>query len=216
MEAAKLYEKLGRNLYAMEMYAYCLTNYGLTLGLDEAKKMADCIEEIGAIYKDPLNNIAGKMTEVQKLLGKLDTGKTTQDTEKQIAMVLNDLIQTEEEKQQQQQKSQAKSNGKPKEGEGGEGEPKEGEGKKGSEKGNKPTGTPPKPTSGAKTSATVPGPTARPTKQSEIYDPTKAEGDWSKLPPRDRERLQELAKKAMAERYREIISDYTAKISGAQ
>jgi hypothetical protein len=215
LEAANLYEKLGRNLYAMEMYAYCLTNYGLTLGLDEAKKITDRIEEIGAIYKDPFNTLAAKMEEVHGLLGKLDTGKATQDKEKQIAMVLADLIQTEEEKQQQQQKQSKPGNAKKGQGEGepkeGEGEPKEGEGK--GNKPGQPKGVPKNPTTGAKTSATVPGPTARPNTQGQIYDPTKGEGDWSKLPPRDRERLQELAKKAMAERYRDIISDYTAKIA---
>jgi hypothetical protein len=38
-------------------------------------------------------------------------------------------------------------------------------------------------------------------------------GDWATLPPREKQKLEELRKKVMSERYRDIISKYRTKIS---
>jgi tetratricopeptide (TPR) repeat protein len=217
MESAAIYEELSRFTYAAQMYAFALNNFGVTLD-DEALKLIDKkATEYGAFGKDPLGWAGGVMSEVRKRLEKNDSGKETQDKEQRIVAVITDLIKTAEEQQQQSQsqsQSQARQKGKkPGEGEGeGEGEGQgQGQGKgkgKGPPKGNQ------QPSSPAQTSALVPGAVQRPTKRSEVHNGPE-NGDWATLPPREKQKLEELRKKVMSERYRDIISKYRAKISEA-
>jgi tetratricopeptide (TPR) repeat protein len=211
MESAAIYEELSRFTYAAQMYAFALNNFGVTLDEEALKLIDKKATEYGAFGKDPLGWAGGVMSEVRKRLDKNDSGKETQEKEQKIVAVITDLIKTAEEQQQQGQgqgQSQQRQKGKkPGEGEGeGQGEG-QGQGKsKGPPKGNQ------NPSSPAQTSALVPGAVARPTKRDEVHNGPES-GDWATLPPREKQKLEELRKKVMSERYRDIISKYRTKIS---
>lgn len=212
MESAAIYEELSRFTYAAQMYAFALNNFGVTLDEEALKLIDKKATEYGAFGKDPLGWAGGVMAEVRKRLAKNDSGKETQEKEQRIVAVITDLIKTAEEQQNQQsqgqgQGQQRQKGKKPGEGEGeGEGQG-QGQGKsKGPPKGNQ------NPSSPAQTSALVPGAVARPTKRDEVHSGPES-GDWATLPPREKQKLEELRKKVMSERYRDIISKYRTKIS---
>ena len=213
---------MGRLIYAAEMYAYCLKTYSLTLDQAQFDKMCKKVTDITDLYKDPittLGNLANKMSEVETMLAKADSGKSTQQKEKEIVDILADVIKTAEEKQQQQQQQQQQKNNQG-QGQGPKQEEKEGD-KQGDKPGDKdgkksdkpPQSTPDHVTNPASKSGVVPGEVQRPVKGQAIYNADNQNPDWSDLPPRERQRLQEIAKKAIAERYRQIISDYHSEIA---
>jgi tetratricopeptide (TPR) repeat protein len=109
---AEAYEQLGRLYYAMEMYAYCLQNYGLTISENRLDEIVTRLNTLEETYEDPLGAVAGRMGEVHKLLGKGDTGEKTRDKQQEIVRVLEDLIKTAEENQSRsQQQSSAQDQG---------------------------------------------------------------------------------------------------------
>ena len=218
LDSACIYEKLQRFTYAAQMYAYAVTNYGLTLDDEALKLIEKKVEEYSVFGKNPLGWAGTMMGDVKKRLEKSDSGKETQAKEDKIVAVITDLIKTAEEQQKSSSQSQGKKRERGKKGgcKGascpGCGECK-GQGKgqgKGGKKG-PPKGTQ-QPSSPAQISALVPGAVARPTKRSEVRH-TAEVGDWASLPPRERQKLQQLRKKVMSERYRDIISKYRTKIS---
>ena len=99
MQAAKVYEDINRLQYAMEMYAYCLNNYALTLSEKDSKEITAKIEKFGEIYKDPFGTLATKMGYVETRLADEDSGKATQKKEEEIIALMEDLIKTAEEKE---------------------------------------------------------------------------------------------------------------------
>ena len=212
LESARIYEELKRFTYATQMYAYAVTNYGLTLdaeALDTIEKKVDEYEKFG---KDPLGWAQSMMGQVKNRLDRNDSGKETQAKEEKIVAVITDLIKTAEE---QQKSSQGKGQGQKRQRKK---RPGEGQGQgQGQAQGN--TKGPPKgtnqPSSPARVSALVPGAVARPTKRSEVRN-TAEVGDWANLPPRERQKLEQLRKKLMSERYRDLISKYRTKISERQ
>ena len=213
LEAAKVYEKIHRLQYAMEMYVYCLENYALTLGEKESDSIYETVKKYAKIYSDPFNALAKKMGYVQTRLAAEDSGKDTQKKETEILALLEDLIKTQEEKQSSQPPPPAKCTcgGKGtckacKEAQGkGKGKGKgKGEGK-GKGKGDKPTGN--NPSSPAKVSALVPGKTARPPRDASAHKGI-GDGDWSTLPPREQERIRQMLRKLISERHKDITSDY--------
>jgi hypothetical protein len=148
---------------------------------------------------------------VRGSLDKGDSGKATQGKQEKIIAVITDMIKTAEEKQQSGSNGDGKSRERqPQPGEGeGEGE---GEGKgKGKGQGQQPQGTQ-QPSNPAQVSALVPGPVARPTVQSQTHN-TNETGDWSTLPPRERQKVEQLRTKVMSERYRDLISKYRTKVA---
>lgn len=195
MSSARAYENLGRSLLAMEMYGYCLTNYGLTIDPVEAEKIAAKVDRLYEIYKDPINHLAAQMGNVEKRLTAMDSGKETQKKQKQIVALLEDLIKTAEEQQQQGQSS-GKKKGQKGQGQG---------------KGVKPKGSR-QPSSPAQSSFLVPGRVERPTNLSTTR-PTGGQDDWASMLPRERIRIQEAVYKNMSERYRRIISDYYTRLA---
>lgn len=204
IEAARLYDKMGRFLYAMQMYEYCLQNYSLTLDPPEAEKLLKKIDEMREISKDPLGTLASRMEHVEKRLGGNDSGKVTQTKEQEIVALLEDLIKTVEEKQQQ--KGQGKGN---------QNKQNQGQSQEQTQVAGQPKGSPNKtnnPSNPAQNSVVVPGEVERPTKLSEVHASSEQD-DWSHLPPREQERLRDLARKAIGERYRDIISDYHSKLA---
>jgi len=198
LRAAETYEALGRGTYAMQMYAYCIENYGLTFSNTEAGELADKVEKLAELYEDPMGSVVRLMDEVQKRLARQDSGKETQQKEELVIALLEDLIKTAEEKQQNSQQNQSNSGQDKDKTKGKSGSGKNGKsGSRGAQQ----------PTSPMKDSRLVPGKVERPTKLSTVR-PSAESGDWAKLPPRERQRLQELRKKVISERYRNIISDY--------
>lgn len=217
-KAAAAYEKLGRFRLALEMYTYCLRNYGLTMDDASLNAVAAKIEEYDGIYKDPMNTVAGWMGDVQERLAAVDSGKDTRDKQTEIVALLEDLIKTAEEQQQQQQQKQEEEDKKKKKkpcpscgkkGCSGGGKcPGQGQGNKPGRmaKGGK------QPTKPMPHSMLVPGRVNRPNGGGSIR-PTTETGDWANLPPRERDRIEQLRKKLMPERYRTAISDYNTRMA---
>ncbi len=211
--AARTYEQLDRGLYAMQMYEYCLKNYGLTLSKAEFDAMAAKLEELAGIYGKPMDTLVQWMGRVSKRLEAEDSGRETQKTEQEIVALLEDLIKTAEEQQgggssgSGQQGQQGQQGQKQGQGQGqGQGQA-QGQGKSGP-----PSGTR-QPSSPAQRSALVPGGVERPTELSKIRD-TGESGDWAELPPRERLRIEQLRKRAMSERHKDIITDYRSRLAG--
>ncbi|HUS92882.1 MAG TPA: hypothetical protein VM695_13570 [Phycisphaerae bacterium] len=216
MESARLYEAMDRFTYAAEMYTYAVSNYGLTLDEPALKLIEQKVKEYEAFGKDPLGWAEKTMGEVRRRLEKLDSGQETQAKEEKIVAVITDLIKTAEEKQrnsqnssqqrQRQQQGTCKKCGQ----QGCQGECS------GSASASGKSQSPPKgtqqPSNPAQVSAVVPGAVARPTKRSEVRQ-TSEVGDWANLPPRERQKLEQLRRKVMSERYRDIISKYRTRIS---
>jgi tetratricopeptide (TPR) repeat protein len=213
LEAAKVYEKINRLQYAMEMYAYCLENYALTLTEKEAESIYQKIKEFAEVYKEPFKALATKMGYVETRLAAEDSGKKTQKKEKEILALLEDMIKTAEEKASRQPPpppkctcggkgtckacKAAKKPGKDKGEDKGKG-PGKGQGK--DPKGDNPS-------SPAKVSALVPGKAARPPRDASAHK-NAGDGDWSTLPPREQERIRQMLRKLISERHKDITSKY--------
>jgi hypothetical protein len=200
-KAAETYETLGRGMYAMQMYGYCLKNYGLTLSRGDFDAMMKKLEALAEVYKDPLAAAAEKMGRVRKRLADNDSGAETQKKEDQIVALLEDLIKTAEERQ-------AGGAGGKKPAGGQKRQPRRGEaaataGLPGARR---------QPSRPAERSAVVPGPVERPTRLTKIHR-TSESGDWATLPPRRREMLQQIRDRVMSERHREMISDYRSRLA---
>lgn len=208
LQAARTYDKMGRFVYAMEMYAYCLKNFGLTLDAQDAAELLKKIEEYQKLYKDPLGNVAGMMAQVKERLAQRDSGQDTQARQKQVAMVLEDLIKTMEEKQNNSSSSQSpQSDSKDQQDQQKKNSSGQSQGS-GSTMG-KAGGQPNSP---AQTSMLVPGAVERPKKGSNVHD-SGEQGDWAQMPPRQREQAQQAVRKVLSERCRDIISDYHTRMS---
>lgn len=205
--AASAYEKMHRLYNAMALYHAWVESFGL-LDPDAARELADRAAKIAADYKDPLGTLSRKMSVVQTRLSATDSGRTTQQTQREIVAMLDDLIATAEENSSQSQgqgQSQAQQQGRCKQcgksdcqgqcqgqGQGGKSGPASG------------IGIPSNP---ATVSRLVGGQVQRPTGLSKIR-PSDPSDDWGLLPPRERQQLLEAFKEAMPERYREMIRDY--------
>ena len=214
VKAAAAYERLHRGTYAMEMSVYCLKNYGLTLSKEDFDAIMDRIEELKELYADPIGSIVGRMQQVRDRLAAADGGDETRKAQEQIVMVLEDLIKTAEEKskssdQQKQKSQQRKQQGRcPKCGKKGcQGQCRGGAGTAMGQ----PGGTN-QPSSPAQRSALVPGAVERPVRRS-VEHVTAESGDWAKLPPRERMRLEQIRRKTLSERHRDIISDYRTRLA---
>jgi len=209
LQAAATYERMHRYYYAMQMYLFCLTNYGLTIDPDEFERIRLKIEKWQQMYKQPLTTIAARMGDVEKRLAASDGGKGTQAKGAEVVLLLEDLIKTMEEKSGGS-KAQAKGGKKGKRPGSKSGKDK-GKGK-GKGKGQSPPSSVNQPSSPAQASALVPGAVARPTKRSDVR-PTAETGEWAKKSPRRRQQIQQLMKRGMSERSRDQIRDYLAAIA---
>jgi tetratricopeptide (TPR) repeat protein len=212
MRLSQLYEKNGRNIYAMQTYSFLLKNYGLTMDAKSFDEIIAKVKKLQEAYGDPMGTVAKMMSEVKERLAKVDSGKETQATEKSIVAMLDDLIKTQEDKDSQQ--SQSSSNAK-KQGEKKPGE-KPGEGEKESDAksklpNSKPIKKPGK--NGAPKSVLRNG--GDPTHGEKVSDAHsgKEKGDWSTLPPEEIEKLKELCRLRVNERYRDVIIDYHRSIA---
>lgn len=220
VQAANVYEEMGRFYYAMQMYQFTLQNYEVTLPSKTVQRMRSRFDELQAIYKDPLNAIAGKMAEVEERLASADSGESTQQREQEVAAILEDLIKTMEEKEQSQSESESQGQGegekKQQQGKGegeGEGEGKgKGKGKgQGKGKGGKAQGE--NPSSPAQSSYLPAGMADRPTARADDRSNVNESGDWATMPPRKREELNELSKKFQSEVGKNRVRDYHTKLA---
>jgi tetratricopeptide (TPR) repeat protein len=203
IESAALYEKMQRFSYAAQMYAYAVDNYGLTLDEEVLKMISGKTADYAKFSTDPLGWAQTEMAVVRGSLDKGDSGKGTQDKQEKIIAVITDMIKTAEERQQ----SSSQSQGQQRQRQPGQGQ---GEGQ-GQGQGQQPQGTQ-QPSNPAQVSGLVPGSVARPTMQSQTHN-TNETGDWATLPPRERQKIEQLRTKVMSERYRDLISKYRTKVA---
>jgi len=210
IESAALYEKMQRFSYAAQMYAYAVDNYGLTLDDEVLNMIKSKTTEYAEFANDPLDWAQTEMAKVRGSLDKGDSGKATRDKQEKIIAVITDMIKTAEEKQQPGNgdgdcnKPRSRQPAQPGPGQ----QPGDGQGPG---QGQKPGGTR-QPSSPAQNSALVPGPVARPTLVSQTRN-TSESGDWATLPPRERQKVEQLRTKVMSERYRDLISKYRTKVA---
>jgi tetratricopeptide (TPR) repeat protein len=205
IESAALYEKMQRFSYAAQMYAYAVDNYGLTLDEEVLKMISGKTADYAKFSTDPLGWAQTEMAAVRGSLDKGDSGKGTRDKQEKIIAVITDMIKTAEEQQQ----SSSQSQGQQRQRQPGQGQG-EGQGQ-GQGQGQQPQGTQ-QPSNPAQVSGLVPGSVARPTMQSQTHN-TNETGDWATLPPRERQKIEQLRTKVMSERYRDLISKYRTKVA---
>lgn len=214
VRCAEAFEQLGRGIYAMEMYQAAIQNYAMALEKDQVALIGQKVRELEKVYKDPMGTVTNLMGNVGTRLGEGDSGPQTRQEQIQIVSVLDDMIKTAEEKAQtQDQKSPQKKNQRKEEGkeEGSSEANKQGQGKT-SEGGKKPSKAGKKPSSPAKKSMLPGGEGGKIGKLSEIHDKPE-NADWSELAPREKDRLRDGAKKAMDERYQDMIREYFRKMA---
>ncbi len=204
VSAGETFEEMGRFQSAMQWYAAAINNYYLALDEDDVEKIAKKLEEYQDIYKDPIAAVAARMNDVHERLKNIDSGKETQEKEKQIVAILEDLIKSVEENQAGggQGQGEGQKKGKRK-GEGGKGE---GGTEKGSGENTGGQGT------GAKVSTLRPGETTRPKDLSKLHN-TSDSDDWANLPPREREKLRNLERNAVSDRHKDIVEAYNKRIA---
>jgi len=217
LHAGRTYERMHRRFYAKSLYEAWVDSYGL-LDPTTSEKLIATINAIAADYNDPLAALAGKMSDVAKRLGGVDSGRDTQKRQKEIVAFLDDLIATAEEASSSSSKSQQQGKQ--------AGEPCSKCGKKGCKgecqgKGNKP-GQKPGPASGigipsspATVSRLVSGEVLDPAGLSDVR-PSDETDDWGRLPPRERAKLLETFKESMPERYREMIREYYKRLASQE
>jgi tetratricopeptide (TPR) repeat protein len=215
IKAGKAYEDAFRFINAMKMYSFALRNYSITMTADQRDALLEKVKGWQDIFQDApsvMKHLSGKMGEVQGRLAGADSGKETQEKERQIVQVLEDLIKTVEEAQQAQSQGQGKGQGKAKKPGEGEGEGQgQGQGQGQGKGQGKPNSTN-NPSSPARSSFLPEGAAVRPGKLESPHT-TKENNDWSELPPTDRDKLTESMKKMLSERYRDLVSDYTQALS---
>jgi len=211
-KAGRLYEDAGRYLRALKAYAFALRNYGLTLTADEdealSRKVAAWMKIYGGGLDGALRHLAGQMGEVEKRLAASDSGKATREKEEHIVLVLEDIIKTLEEKPQPPPDPNQPGTQPP---------PPDP---------NEPPDTKPPPPPGTKpppvpknpvnplTHSILPigGPPERPRAEMEPSGLRKM-GDWGDLAPTRRDRLIEIMRRTMPDRYQDLVRDYRAALS---
>lgn len=197
---AGLYERMGRRLYALESYRMCLSRYGLMLSRERFDEINQRIAELTRLYSAPLSAAEEMMGDVADRLADADSGEQTQQKQREIVMLLEDLIKTAEERssgggqdsggqrQRQQRQEASRRNS-----------------SSGARGGNRPS-------SPLDTGMLPEGNAGGTGELSRVYEGGES-GDWAALPPRQREQLREAAEQAMPERYRRMIQDYRTRLA---
>lgn len=211
LNSALACDKLDRGFYALEMYVFCIKNFALTLDRDQVQAIVEKAKQLQDIYADPMASVTKMMGDVKTRLDNIDSGKETQDTEKKVVALLDDLIKTTQEKDQQQNQNPSSSKSRKKGAGQGEGE-SEGQSQDQSQGKSGKADRTNKPGSGAKTSALPDGAAGRKPPLSEVRE-TGEKGDWAELAPREREKIEAAKKAVMSERYRAIIGDYFERLA---
>ncbi len=211
-KAAKIYEKIGRNYYAMQMYIYALNNYSLTMSRAELEKILEKVRKFRAIYADPMKAVAGMMKAVEKRLADEESGKKTQDSQQQIVSLLEDLIKTAEESRRQKDKQQQKQQQRQRRKSAGE---KQASGKKANGKSPGKAANPQNPSSPANESTLVPGPVTRPNKLSQKHQ-AKGVDKWAELPPRQRQKIESMMRLRLKQSRGDLVREYHKKLAESE
>ena len=213
---AETYDRMGRGLYAIEMYIVCLRNYSLTLPKEQVEEIRAKLDALQKVYRDPIGTAMKMMNGVKGRIDKGQVGKDTQAEQARVVALLEDLIKTAEERKKPEkpekdpEKGEREGEGgkKPGQGEGGK-KPGKGQGKPSERKGmagGKPGG------SGAKDSSLAGGKSGRP----DGMDKTKGgadSGKWATMPPREREKLENLMRQRLESRRGGLVRDYHKKLA---
>ncbi|MCD4826140.1 MAG: hypothetical protein K8S55_16235 [Phycisphaerae bacterium] len=212
MAAGEVYESMGRNMYAMEMYVYCLQNYSLTMPKQAAVDMLDKVEKFQKIYSNPLGAVSGMMKGIKKRLDDSDVGKGTRQKQQEVVALLEDLIKTAEEKQRNKKKQQQQQRQRQQRQEAQKkpGQKKPGQGKKVGKKPGPPQGK--DPTTGAKDSFLVPGKVSKPSKLAKVHKGEDS-SKWSDMPPRQREKIENIMRQRLAEKRGDQVREYHRKLA---
>jgi hypothetical protein len=208
MQAAKTYERMGRNLYAMQMYVYCLNNYALMMDQEELIAAADRCKELEGMYRDPMSSLTGMIAHIHERLNRRDVGEGTQQRQEEVVALLEDLIKTHEEKRRPDRNNKPK----PKTGQRQGEKNQQNQAKQGGSKSGRPSGTPRNPTVGATESVLVPGPVSRPNKLAKIHAGREVDA-WAELPARQKEAVRNLMRQRLAERRGQMVRDYHKKLA---
>ena len=203
VQGAQAFDEAGRLRYAKEMYDYALDNYGLALTADEVEWVLDRLAALEPAYEEPLAVAAKMMGDAETRLAAADSGDQTQATQDRVIALLRDLIMTMEEQQQsqqnQQQQQQQQKQQRKGQGDGRQKQPEDGP-------------SPEQPSSPMTDSRLVPGRVPAPTRLSTIHEATES-GDWATLPPRQRQKIQQIMRRSISQRYRRLVSDYHRRLS---
>jgi hypothetical protein len=209
--SAEMYEDMGRRLYAMEMYYYCLKNYSLTLTQEQVETMYGRYKELEDIYADPLAAACEMMDASGELLAEAEIGEPTQQKQEETIALLEDLIKTTEEKQrlkEQQQQQQRQQQRRQQASKPGEKKPGQSQQRPGQQPGQNPT-------SPMQDSALVPGPVSQPNRLAKKMGGEESER-WADMPPRQREKIKNLMQQRVSERRGDLVRDYHRKLAEGQ
>ena len=204
LHAAELCRSRREYIDAMSYYAFALKNYGLTLTDAEYDDGLDFIIKYKAIYENPMVAVAGMMEDVEQRLAQGDSSAETQAVQDEIIAILEDLVATNP-PGANQPPPQGRA---PKRGEEEDEKKPDQDGKPQPKKSSQ------RATSPMTESAISEGTRSDATAASREYT-SEESGDWATLPPREREKLQELARQAMDERHRKLAVDYHERLAGA-
>jgi hypothetical protein len=176
-----------RRFYAMSLYRLWVEVFGL---LDDgtAAELTRKAERIEADYRDPMETIAGKMSQVRDMLERADSGRRNQQTQQEILEQLDDLIALLEEREQPPP--------------GGDDDARRARLPPGAE------------ASGPARVSELPRDTSvrrRPAK-AKIH-PSGLSDAWGLLPAGEREKLLESFSEGLPERYRQMIREYFMRLA---
>jgi len=199
LNAASLCRDRYEYIDAMIYYARALKDYGLTLTEEEYDEGLEFIKKYKAFYDNPMQALSGMMRDVEGRLSNGDSGTETQEIQREIVAIIEDMVAS--------RPPDPNAPPPPPGGEGGEGEEEE------RRRRNQRNGQ-------AGRRATSPmsdsqlGEKSGEGEMDRSQEHTGEEsGDWASLPPREREKLQELAQRGTDERYRKLAVDYHRKLA---
>lgn len=209
LQAAELYRTMHRGYYAMEMYAYALNNYSLTMDAAMAARVMETYEKLKRTYEDPMGSLVTLMQDARQRLGETETGKPTQSRQEDVLALLEDLIRTAEEKNRQQQQSQASRQQQRRK------DSQQGRQQQQQQQQSNPQPNSDNPVSPAQVSKLVPGPVSRPNRMSQRHGSQRQER-WAELPPRQREQIRNILRQRLAEHRGDQVRDYHKSLSESE
>jgi hypothetical protein len=209
IKAGRGYEDVGRFINATKMYTFALRNYSITMTADEREALIEKIDSWQDIFADAasiMKHLSGKMGDVQGRLAGADSGKDTQAREKEIVMLLEDLIKTIEEAPKPPPDPNQPTGSRDPGGRPDDPKPDE------------PTTGPPsnqRPSDPLRKTVLPGGAPVRPGPLAQRH---RSDGnpDWLQLPPTERDKLADSMKRMLSERYQNLIYDYTITLSKAK
>ncbi len=196
-EGAETFEEMGWYIDAGSWYAFLLKNYSLTLASEEYKTARDAYARHKAFVEDPLNAIAERMAMAGEDLRAGEPEESADDQQEVIKMI-EDILRETQPAPNQPPRPPGENQPPP------SGEEEESVSPSGEQTGNNQNRS-----TNPATSEHLPGDGVRrdPSRGTNVHD-TEEHGDWASLPPREREKYQELVQRGMDDRHQEISREY--------